>query len=66
MYPVEIAYLGEPTTDYIRMAVEVTWKINLQVRMVIRNSCAAFDSKEGGIKACSWRYSRIFDRPGRH
>ncbi|KAG8217404.1 P-loop containing nucleoside triphosphate hydrolase protein [Butyriboletus roseoflavus] len=30
MYPVEIAYLDEPTTDYIRMAVEVTWKINLQ------------------------------------
>ncbi|KAH0830462.1 P-loop containing nucleoside triphosphate hydrolase protein [Lanmaoa asiatica] len=30
MYPVEIAYLEEPTTDYIKMAVEVTWKINLQ------------------------------------
>ena len=34
MYPVEVAYLEEPTTDYIKMAAEVTWKINLQVRMV--------------------------------
>jgi ATP-dependent RNA helicase DDX35 len=30
MYPVEVAYLTEPATDYIKMAVEVTWKINLQ------------------------------------
>lgn len=35
MYPVEVAYLEEPTTDYIKMAVEVTWKINLQVRLVV-------------------------------
>jgi len=30
MYPVEIAYLEQPVTDYVRMAVEVVWKINLQ------------------------------------
>lgn len=46
MYPVEIAYLEESTDDYIRMAVDVTWKINLQVRSVVRNLCAAFHSKE--------------------
>lgn len=34
MYPVEVAYLKEPATDYIKMAVEVTLKINLQVRSV--------------------------------
>lgn len=37
MYPVEIAYLEEPAPDYIRMAVEVTWKINLQVRLAVYN-----------------------------
>ncbi|KAI9566552.1 P-loop containing nucleoside triphosphate hydrolase protein [Boletus coccyginus] len=30
MYPVEVAYLEEPTTDYVTTAVEVAWKINLQ------------------------------------
>ena len=35
MYPVEVAYLEEPTTDYIKTAVEVTWKINLQVRLAV-------------------------------
>lgn len=44
MYPVEIAYLEEPTTNYIRMAVEVTWKINLQVCSVVCNLCADFHS----------------------
>jgi ATP-dependent RNA helicase DDX35 len=31
MYPVEVAYLSEPTPDYVRKAAEVTWNINLQV-----------------------------------
>ena len=35
MYPVEVAYLKEPAADYIKMAVEVTWKINLEVRLVV-------------------------------
>lgn len=35
MYPVEIAYLEQPATDYVRMAVEVVWKINLQVRFMV-------------------------------
>lgn len=34
MYPVEVAYLEEPTTDYVTTAVEVAWKTNLQVRLV--------------------------------
>ncbi|TFK72582.1 P-loop containing nucleoside triphosphate hydrolase protein [Pluteus cervinus] len=30
MYPVEVAYLNEPTSDYVRKAAEVAWNINLQ------------------------------------
>ncbi|KAF7338545.1 hypothetical protein MVEN_02080700 [Mycena venus] len=30
MYPVEVAYLQEPSPDYIRKAAEVAWNINLQ------------------------------------
>ncbi|KIJ17309.1 hypothetical protein PAXINDRAFT_98324 [Paxillus involutus ATCC 200175] len=30
MYPVEVAYLEEPTLDYVRTAVEVAWNVNLQ------------------------------------
>ncbi|RDB21186.1 putative ATP-dependent RNA helicase DHX35 [Hypsizygus marmoreus] len=30
MYPVEVAYLQEPTPDYVRMAAQVSWNINLQ------------------------------------
>lgn len=31
MYPVEVAYLQEPTADYVRKAAELAWNINLQV-----------------------------------
>lgn len=31
MYPVEIAYLQEPTPDYVRKGAEIAWNINLQV-----------------------------------
>jgi ATP-dependent RNA helicase DDX35 len=31
MYPVEVAYLQEPTPDYVKKAAEVAWRINLQV-----------------------------------
>jgi ATP-dependent RNA helicase DDX35 len=31
MYPVEVAYLCEPTPDYVGKAAEVAWNINLQV-----------------------------------
>ncbi|EGN98808.1 hypothetical protein SERLA73DRAFT_54848 [Serpula lacrymans var. lacrymans S7.3] len=30
MYPVEVAYLQEPTPDYVRKAAEVAWNINLE------------------------------------
>lgn len=33
MYPVEVAYLQEPTPDYVRKAAEVAWGINLTVCM---------------------------------
>jgi len=31
MFPVEVAYLKEPTSDYVREAAQVVWDINLQV-----------------------------------
>lgn len=31
MYPVEVAYLCEPSPDYVRKAAEVAWNIHLQV-----------------------------------
>lgn len=31
VYPVEVAYLHEPTPDYVSKAAEVAWNINLQV-----------------------------------
>ncbi|KAH8117149.1 P-loop containing nucleoside triphosphate hydrolase protein [Phellopilus nigrolimitatus] len=33
MYPVELAYLQEPTSDYVREAAEVAWRINLQTEV---------------------------------
>lgn len=33
MYPVEVAYLEEPTPDYVETAAEIAWRINLQVRL---------------------------------
>ena len=31
MFPVDVAYLREPTYDYVKKATEVIWDINLQV-----------------------------------
>lgn len=31
MYPVELAYLQEPTADYVRKAAETVYNIHLQV-----------------------------------
>ncbi|KAF9451242.1 hypothetical protein P691DRAFT_388767 [Macrolepiota fuliginosa MF-IS2] len=36
MYPVEVAYLQEPTADYVRKAAEVAWNINLRVYSIFR------------------------------
>lgn len=30
-HPVEVAYLKEPTSDYVQTAAETAWKINIQV-----------------------------------
>jgi len=30
VYPVEIAYLSEPTEDYVKEAVNVVWNLHLQ------------------------------------
>ena len=34
MFPVEVAYLQEPTPDYVRTAAEISWSINLQVSRI--------------------------------
>lgn len=34
MYPVEVAYLAEPTTDYVREAVRTIWGIHIQVQVL--------------------------------
>lgn len=31
MYPVEVAYLQQPTADYVRKAAETVWNIHMQV-----------------------------------
>jgi ATP-dependent RNA helicase DDX35 len=31
MFPVEVAYIQGATPDYVRMAAQVAWNINLQV-----------------------------------
>jgi ATP-dependent RNA helicase DDX35 len=35
MYPVEVAYLAEPTPDYVREAVRTIWGIHMQVDVLI-------------------------------
>lgn len=30
MYPVEIAYLSQPTEDYVKEAVKTIWNLNLR------------------------------------
>lgn len=37
MYPVEVAYLQEPTEDYVAEAVRVIWGLHMQVRSVLPN-----------------------------
>lgn len=64
MYPVEVAYLAEPTPDYTKKAAEVVWNINLQVS----ESCDYVDAIEG-LKLCaarSWGHLGIFDWARRH
>lgn len=36
MYPVEVAYLQEPTPDYVRKAAEVAYMINKMVRRLYK------------------------------
>jgi ATP-dependent RNA helicase DDX35 len=35
MYPVELAYLEEPTSDYVRKAAGAVYNIHLQVRYIL-------------------------------
>ena len=42
MYPVEVAYLQEPTPDYVRKSAETVWNIHMQVSMVSYSSVHAF------------------------
>ena len=35
MYPVEVAYLQEPTEDYVAEAVRVVWGLHMQVCLIL-------------------------------
>jgi ATP-dependent RNA helicase DDX35 len=61
MYPVEVAYLHEPTPDYVRKAAEVTWNINLQVIIYFMPDDVLMQT---GEVAGSWRYPSFHDWPG--
>jgi len=58
MYPVDVAYLQEPTPDYVRTAAQVSWNINLRVSFLAatRKHTLPFQST-----ARSRRYSCILD-----
>ena len=61
MYPVEVAYLREPTHDYVQKAAEVAWNINLKVCPGELWILSYSDEKA----ARPWRHSYIFDWAGR-
>jgi ATP-dependent RNA helicase DDX35 len=51
LYPVEVAYLEEPTPDYVKKSAEVAWHINLQVRPFschIRSATDIYNQAESG------------------
>lgn len=39
MFPVEVAYLNEPTSDYVAEAVKVVWGIHSQVGIALPFPC---------------------------
>lgn len=39
MYPVEVAYLEEPTPDYVQKAAETAWNIHMQVCHLVFYHC---------------------------
>lgn len=50
MYPVEVAYLTEPTPDYVRKAAQVAWNIHLQVMTILVSAfqCSSHDQQGSG------------------
>jgi hypothetical protein len=64
MYPVEIAYLQEPTPDYVRKGAEVVWNINLQVSDEFRSGRVA--KIQHLFVARARRHPFISNRSGRY
>lgn len=64
MYPVEVAYLQEPTPDYVRKAAEVAWNINLQVVTYFLPDDIGLMRAEGVAR--SWGYLSLHDWPRRY
>lgn len=61
MYPVELAYLQEPTADYVRKAAETVYNIHLQVR-----PASLVATLSHLVSAKPRRYSSISNRSGRN
>lgn len=58
MYPVEVAYLQEPTADFVRKAAEVAWNINLRVSRSFSNSAKLSKSMSSKAQVISLFSSR--------
>lgn len=58
MYPVEVAYLQEPTADFVRKAAEVAWNINLRVSRSFSNSAKLSKSMKSKAQVISLFSSR--------
>jgi hypothetical protein len=50
MYPVEVAYLREPSPNYVQKAAEVIWNINLQVIICFMPTILVSDANWGSSK----------------
>lgn len=70
MYPVEVAYLSEPSSDYVESAVQAVFDIHAKVSPA-EGCTSAFvhpsDAHDFGslrLAGARGRYPRLFDRQG--
>lgn len=55
MFPVEVAYLKEPCSDYAAQAVQTVWDIHLKVRELFQESSDLIHRNQQGM---FWCFSR--------
>jgi hypothetical protein len=65
MYPVEVAYLQDPTEDYVSEAVRVVWGLHMQVSTVFYQTQMRWLNHDIPI-AWAGRYSSVSDWPRRN